>query len=272
MASQSGHGSRRAIAAVGLVICVAAVYWAVTFAARDGSDMAHVPAGTFPMGSNENSVEKPIHHVSVGSFYIGKHEVTNRQFKKFVDANPAWANGRVDKKLVEGNYLEHWQGDTYPPDEADHPVVYVSWFAATAYCEWAGGRLPTEAECEYACRAGSTTKYCFGDSQAQLSDYGWFRDNSDGSTHPVREKLPNAWGIHDMHGNVWEWCSSVVKDYPYRRDDGREGTEDARSWRVLRGGSWHAKGSTCRSAFRFGLWPKRCSDLVGFRLVASSRP
>jgi len=111
--------------------------------------------------------------VSVKGFYIGKHKVTNKQFKKFVDANPQWRKGRVDGKYATKSYLKHWEGDTYPSDKADHPVVYVSWFAARTYCEWVGGRLPTEAEWEYASRAGST-----------------------------------LWGIHDKDGNVGEWCSS----------------------------------------------------------------
>jgi len=171
--------------------------------------MVLCPAGSFKMGEDSDA-----HTVSVGSFYIGKHEVTNRQFKKFVDANPQWSKSRIDSKYHDGGYLKDWEGDRYPSAKADHPVVYVSWFAAKAYCEWAGGRLPREAEWEYACRAGSTTKYCFGDSDSQLGDYAWYDKNSSGRTHPVGEKKPNQWGIHDMHGNVNEWCSSKYESYP----------------------------------------------------------
>ena len=220
--------------------------------------------------------EKSAHDVDVGGFYIGKYEVTNRRFKKFVDANPQWAKGKIDKKYHDGDYLKHWNGDSYPSDKSDHPVVYVSWFAARAYCEWAGGRLPTEAEWEYACRAGSTTEYCFGDSDSQLGEYAWYSSNSGSSTHPVGQKKPNQWGIYDMHGNVWEWCSSMYKPYPYKADDGREDLNDTSSSRVLRGGGWgYAGGVCCRSARRFYYSPAYCScyfyGRCGLRLCVSPR-
>ena len=243
---------------------------------KDGSEMILVAAGTFKMGSNAGLPnEKPAHDVRVGSFHIGKHEVTNRQFKQFVAANPQWARGRVDKKLIEHNYLKHWPGETYPPAEADHPVVYVSWLAAKAYCEWAAGRLPTEAEWEYACRAGSTAKYCFGDSVTQLGDYAWHRGSSGRSTHPVGQKKPNDWGIHDMHGSVYEWCSSMHKAYPYGADDGREAYKDTFAYRVLlhrvmRGGSWSIPGEQCRSAYRARCSPTGCGHDVGFRVASSA--
>ena len=235
----------------------------------DDSEMIYVPAGTFKMGGNLADNEKPIHDVSVGSFYIGRYEVTNKQFKKFVDANPQWRKGRVDHSF----YLNHWQGDTYPSDTADHPVACVSWFAAKAYCEWADGRLPTEAEWEYACRAGSTTKYCFGDDESKLGDYAWYRSNSDKRTHPIGGKEPNRWGIHGMHGNVWEWCSSIRKDYPYRANDGREDLNETGSHRVVRGGGWGFNLPGCRSAYRCDRMPTDCYFLpaLGFRVCVSSR-
>jgi len=228
------------------------------------------PAGSFKMGGNGEDDGKPVHDVSVGSFYISKHEVTNKQFKRFVDADPQWRKGRVDSKYASWPYLKHWQNDTYPTDKADHPVVYVSWFAAKAYCEWAGGRLPTEAEWEYACRAGSATSYCFGDGDSQLGDYAWYDKNSRNSTHPVGQKKPNQWGIHDMHGNVWEWCSSIMWEYPYKVDDGREDLNDAGSQRVVRGGSWLNEFIFyCRSAFRGDYLPVVCYPNYGFRIAVS---
>ena len=246
---------------------------------KDGSVMVSVPAGTFKMGSNEQGVEKPIHDVHVAAFYIGKQEVTNRQFKKFVDANWQWRKGRIERKYHDGDYLKHWNGDSYPSDKAEHPVEYVSWFAANAYCEWAGGRLPTEAEWEKACRAGSNTKYCFGESESKLGEYAWNGDNSNRSTHPAGQKKPNQWGIHDMHGNVWEWCSSLQKSYPYKAADGREDMNDSGSDRVVRGGSWFGNGryfswfgdDGCRSAHREDVRPAGCLRNVGFRVASSAR-
>ena len=234
----------------------------------DGSEMILVPAGTFKMGEGGEA-----HEVNVGAYYIGKYEVTNKQWKKFVDANPQWRKGRIDRKYHDGDYLKHWEGDSYPSDKADHPVVCVSWFAAKAYCEWARGRLPTEAEREKACRGGSNTKYCFGDSDSELGDYAWYNKNSGSSTHPVGQKKPNAWGIHDMHGNVWEWCSSIYKDYPYRADDGREDMNDTGSRRVCPGGGWNGYVGLCRSANRYGVsfTPTYCYYGLGLRVCVSSR-
>ena len=247
---------------------------------KDGSEMIYVPAGTFKMGSDDgDSYEKPVHDVRVEAFHISKCEITNKQFKKFVDANPEWRKDRISKEYHDGAYLEHWEGDTYPSDKADDPVVYVSWFAAKAYCEWASsgglrGRLPTEAEWEYACRAGSTGKYCFGDDESKLGDYAWYDKNSGNSTHPVGDKKPNAWGIHDMHGNVWEWTSSTKRDYPYKANDGREDLSDTASCRVVRGGGWHGGSAhSCNSAGRclLSVPPSGCDDLLGFRVVFCAR-
>ena len=233
----------------------------------DGAEPILVPPGTFTMGEGDEA-----HEVSVEAFRIGKYQVTNRQWKQFVDANPSWGKGRIAGQHHDGDYLKHWEGDSYPAGKAGHPVTWVSWFAAKTYCEWAGGRLPTEAEWEYACRAGSTGKYCFGDDVSKLGEYAWYSDNSDGSTHPVGQKTPNAWGIHDMHGNVWEWCSSKRQPYPYRADDGREDLEDPGSVRVLRGGSWFSLALYCRSSSRFYEFrPTYSYYFVGVRLCVSAR-
>ena len=147
---------------------------------------------------------------------------------------------------------------------ANNPVEMVSWDDAVAFCEKlsslpaevAAGRvyrLPTEAEWEYACRAGTTTAYSFGDDAKDLGKYAWFSDNSGFKTHGVGEKLPNGWGLYDMHGNVWEWCSDA------------EG-----SYRVFRGGGWGSTAWFCRSALRRRLGPSNRSVHLGFRLVLSS--
>ena len=146
-------------------------------------------------------------------------------------------------------------------------MVYLSWFAAKAYCEWAGGRLPTEAEWEKACRAGSTTRYCFGESETQLSDYAWYDDNSARRTHAVGQKKPNAWGLYDMHGNVWEWCSDWYGGdyYENSQESDPEGPSSG-SFRVGRGGSWYYDARDCRSANRIIGSPGLRYELLGFRV------
>ena len=261
----------------------------------DGSQMIYVPAGRFKMGSNDGSSrEKPAHDVHVDAFYISKSEITNRQFKKFVDVNPEWHKGRIDGKLHNGWYLKHWEGDSYPSDKADHPVVYVSWFAAKAYCEWAGGRLPTEAEWEKAARGADGRTYPWGSlwdrSKCNSASYWAKKDLLDSdawkkwweaegknvrwATMKVGSFPTGAspYGVQDMAGNVWEWCSSKRESYPYRADDGREDLSDTASSRVLRGGSFSLGllASDCRAALRFSYTPTGCyGGGFGFRLCVS---
>lgn len=130
-------------------------------------------------------------------------------------------------------------------------------------------RLPTEAEWEYACRAGATTDYSFGNSDAELGDYGWYDENSGGKTHPVGKKKPNAWGLYDMHGNVWEWCQDWHGDYPSGSVTDPTGPVSG-SRRVYRGGSWLNVAWFCRSADRDGDAPANRSHYLGFRVLRSS--
>ncbi|MGO8748492.1 MAG: formylglycine-generating enzyme family protein [Thermoguttaceae bacterium] len=128
-------------------------------------------------------------------------------------------------------------------------------------------QLPSEAQWEYACRAGSKTKYCFGNDETRLGDYAWYGKNSGDTTHPVGEKKPNAWGLYDMHGNLWEWCEDWWKDAYYKEspvDDptGPTGGLD----RVVRGGNWNPPGGYCRSAGRYSITPGHCFTVMGFRV------
>jgi len=156
---------------------------------RTGIVFLLVEPGTFRMGSPEgeegrDSDEGPVHEVEITRpFYLGETEVTQAQWKKVMGSNPS-----------------HRKGD-------DLPVENVSWNDAVEFCRKAGYRLPTEAEWEYACRTGSTTRFSFGDADGRLDEYAWYGGNSGGRTHPVGQKKPNAWGFRDMHGNVWEWCA-----------------------------------------------------------------
>jgi formylglycine-generating enzyme required for sulfatase activity len=173
---------------------------------------------------------------------------------------------------VMGSVPSNWK-------DSDHPVEQVSWEDAVAFCtklsampdERAVGReyrLPTEAEWEYACRAGSTTTYSFGDDESLLGDFAWFSSNSNAQTHPVGGKRPNAWGLHGMHGNVFEWCSDWSGDYPSGAATDPRGPSEG-SIRVFRGGSWRHSAGGCRSADRFRGDPSGRSSLLGFRLALS---
>jgi len=161
-----------------------------------------IPAGKFTMGGLLPIEGDDAHEVTLTKpFKMGVHEVTQAQYEQVMGSNPSKFEG------------------------ADNPVENVSWLEALEFCrklsalpaEKAAGnvyRLPTEAEWEYACRAGTTTQFSFGDDDSDLGDYAWYADNSDDKTHPVGSKQPNAWGLYDMHGNVWEWCLDWHGDYP----------------------------------------------------------
>jgi len=222
-----------------------------------GMKLKQIPAGTFTMGSKENSNEKPVHEVEISkAFYIGIYEVAQAEYKAVMGNNPSNFNG------------------------TNAPVENVNWIDANNFCrkleekERAAGklpkgyeyRLPTEAEWEYARRAGSKGKYCFGDDVMQLPKYGWFTNNSDSKTHPVGLKKPNAWGLYDMHGNVWEWCKDWYGDYAAGKAKDPLNSSLG-SGRVGRGGSWDDWASRCRSAYRNGNSPGYRNIAIGFRVV-----
>ena len=161
-----------------------------------------------------------------------------------------------------------------------NPVEKVNWADAVEFCrklsalpaEKSAGyvyRLPTEAEWEYACRAGTTTRYSFGDSDSELGDYAWYDKNSGRTTHPVGGKKPNAWGLYDMHGNVWERCQDWHGDYPSGSVTDPTGAVSG-SYRVYRGGSWNFISDYCRSADRLRNSPDGRSYYLGFRVLRSS--
>jgi formylglycine-generating enzyme required for sulfatase activity len=165
---------------------------------------------------------------------------------------------------------------SYFKNNPQNPVEKVSWDDAQAFCQKLSQitgktyRLPTEAEWEYACRAGTTTRYYFGDNDNQLGDYAWYNGNSNNTTHPVGQKKPNGWGIYDMSGNVWEWCEDDWHDsYAGAPDDGSAWLTNDNDYRMLRGGSWGDIPDLCRSAFRFSIYYRRVNryDDLGFRVV-----
>jgi formylglycine-generating enzyme required for sulfatase activity len=201
--------------------------------------------------------EKPQHTVRITKpSYLGVTEVTQEQFERVMGTNPSNFKG------------------------AQLPVERVSWEDAVEFCrklselpaERGAGRvyrLPTEAEWEYACRAGSKTKWSFGDSEASLGDYAWYYKNWNRSTQSVGTKKPNAWGLYDMHGNVWEWCSDWFGDYASTTVSDPTGPA-AGSARVYRGGGWSGPAWGCQSAIRGRARPLYRGSHLGFRLALSS--
>jgi formylglycine-generating enzyme required for sulfatase activity len=220
-------------------------------------EMIKIPAGSFLMGSADNDGsayddEKPQHRVNLQEFYLGKYPVTQEQYQAIMGNNPSYC----------GN-------------NPKNPVEQVSWNDAQEFCQKLNQktgkkyRLPSEAEWEYACRAGTQTRYYFGDDEKQLGEYAWFSENSGSKSHPVGQKKPNNWGLYDMSGNVWEWCEDAWhKNYENAPTDGTAWNENhsVTKDRVLRGGSWVNGPGNCRSAFR-SLSVNRHSDL-GFRVVS----
>ena len=221
-----------------------------------GMQFKLIPAGAFTMGQGEEA-----HEVTLTKpFKMGVHEVTQAQYEQVMGVNPSEYKG------------------------AANPVEKVSWKDAIEFCrklselpaEKAAGnvyRLPTEAEWEYACRAGTTTNYNFGDDEPEFERYGWYDKNAGEKTHPVGSKQPNAWGLYDMHGNVCEWCQDWYGDYPSGSviDPTGHPTGAAYSFcRVLRGGAWSQIAEECSSAFRGGDDPSfNINGDYGFRVCLS---
>ena len=221
---------------------------------RCGMDMVSIPAGQFTMGVNEGPVDaKPVHQVKVDSFLMDQHEITQEVYEQVVGKNPSRRKN------------------------PQNPVEQVTWSAAVRFCNarsvqegltpcydtnaWecdflaSGYRLPTEAEWEYSCRAGSSTCFYFGESAEELKSYAWFEGNSQSKPHPVGQRKPNAWGLYDMAGNVWEWCNDFYGAKYYRDSPGDNPRGPKRGEkRVLRGGAWSSSAGNCAS------WTRNCDE------------
>jgi formylglycine-generating enzyme required for sulfatase activity/predicted Ser/Thr protein kinase len=227
-----------------------------------GMEFRLIPSGTFLMGSPaaeaDRWTDETQHEVTISRpYYLGVYEVTQQQYSELMSAAPSFFYGQ------------------------SYPVESVSWEDAQEFIrrlnaapeEQAAGRkyrLPTEAEWEYACRAGSRSAYCFGDDSKELQKYGWFVDNSSGRTQPPGEKKANAWGLFDMHGNVWEWCEDWYGTYSTDAMTDPTGPSTG-SRRVCRGGSWDRPSDICRSAIRGRNIPtERLANFIGFRVYLTS--
>ena len=261
-----------------------------------GMKLTLIPAGEFLMGSPDCDTdardgEQPQHHVRITRpYFLGVHQVTRGQFGQFVratcyrtyaekNANGGWGWDESAGRLAQDPKFT-WRSIGLDTTDLD-PVVNVNWNDALAFCDWLSKqegqqyRLPTEAEWEYACRAGTTTAFSFGDDVSLLDQYAWYCANSDGQTQPVGQKKPNAWGLHDIHGNVCEWCSDWFDvDYykPFQQTPAidPQGPEQG-EFRVVRGGSWFNVPQNGRSAFRYSHEPDDLFLDMGFRVALSGR-
>ncbi len=229
-----------------------------SFSNSIGIEFVLVPAGSFQMGAHENedatSKEKPRHQVTISKpFYISKHEITQKQWENVMGHNPSVHVGPT------------------------RPVDRVSWNDVQIFLQRLNGRektttykLPTEAQWEYAARAGSETSYCYGDDQQgkKLIQYGWFEANSNKQSQPIGELKPNDWGIHDMHGNVQEWVQDRFDRKYYSKSPATDphGPEKGRK-RVTRGGSWINPAYHCRSAARAYYSPDYVDNDIGLRII-----
>jgi formylglycine-generating enzyme required for sulfatase activity len=250
-----------------------------TFQENLGNDcwlkMVEIPAGKFLMGSPETEpdrkdAESPQHEVTVSSFFMAEFPVTQAQWREIASLRPIkrWLNPDPSRFKFYPQRDEIVKGDLLP-------VEQVSWYDAIEFCvrlrrlTGKNYRLPSEAEWEYACRAGTTTPYYFGENLDQnLANYG----QNVGQTTPLGTYLPNAFGLQDMHGNVWEWCDDRWHENHEKAPiNGRSWNDNhsQSSTRVLRGGSWYVNPKYCRSAYRDGINADLCSDVIGFRLAVS---
>jgi formylglycine-generating enzyme required for sulfatase activity len=242
-----------------------------TIRTKTGIEMVLIPGGRFMMGDDQGEDdEQPVHEVQISPFYMDVSEVTQQSHQAMMGRNPSKFAG------------------------AERPVERISWHGAMLYCNMRsvreglqpcydpntqqcdfaadGYRLPTEAEWEYACRAGTATRWTFGDNAADLAKHAWFKDNAAKATHPVRQKAPNAWGLYDMHGNVAEWCHDYYAEQyeAGAATDPRGPTEGEE--RVLRGGGWNSSPDACRAAARKAETPGLADvcfgyEAYGFRCV-----
>lgn len=222
-----------------------------------GMEFILVPAGTFSMGAGKScenalAAELPVHRVTISkAFYLGTFEVTQAQWVAVMGSNPSSFKGE------------------------SNPVEQVSWDDIQLFIQRLNQkeghqryRLPTEAEWEYAARAGTGSSYSFGDDASLLERHAWYEDNADQTTHPVGRKEPNPWGFYDMHGNVWEWVQDWHDDY--HSDSVTDPVGPATGTvRALRGGSWYFSARHCRSSYRFNYTPDDRREHTGFRLALS---
>jgi formylglycine-generating enzyme required for sulfatase activity len=237
------------------------------------SGMVLIASGHFMMGDKDEPDATP-HEVTVSSFYMDKHLVTQEQYEKLMKDNPSrWKN---PKNPVEG---VRWSDCVKFCNERSRAEGLTPCYDLTNWqCNFEanGYRLPTEAEWEYACRAGTTTAYFCGSNTSGLADYAWFDKNSGGHPHTVGQKKPNPWGLYDICGNLWQWCNDFYKVdyYPESPTENPQGPKEGKT-KVVRGGAWKFSDTNCRSGYRYNEDPGYIDvcfgyDIYGFRCVRNA--
>ena len=256
--------------------------------------MSLIPGGTFQMGTDASAVpdllarfnvkraeifadEVPRHAVKVDPFYLDKYEVTNSDFKRFLDQHPQWEKSNISQQLHNGKYLEDWDGNKYPKEKGDYPIVFVSWYAAVAYCQSQGKRLPTEAEWEFAARGGLINRtFPWGDEPAEQSRANYSASGF-GAATKVGSYKPNGYGLYDMGGNVWEFLADEWAKYPITNETltnpvaggdlfyKGESYMNVKTRRVIRGGSWGGSPINLRVTYRDSHPVDGAGNHVGFR-------
>ncbi len=229
-------------------------------------DMAFIDGGRFQMGSENGSLdEKPIHEVSLHSFMMDKYEVTYQEYRTFLEDNSEWRKGNVDIDFADLSYLHDWENLSYPHEKDNHPIVYISWYAAKAYAEWAGKTLPTEAQWEYASR-GSFRNMDYPWGKEFKSSLTQWRESKEKGTTQVGRYTINGFGLHDMIGNAGEWTCDGYELYQ-QGEQTNPSSPLNRHLKVLRGGSWKSRQADLRVSARRACPPNMCLPDVGFRCV-----
>jgi formylglycine-generating enzyme required for sulfatase activity len=294
---------RRSIVVLAALILISVSSWtqqagprreeSAVHAAEEG--MALIPGTTMQVGIDATDIprlkklfnvegmelfeaEMPEHTVTVDRFYIDRHLVSNSQFKKFIDENATWQADRISSELANENYLRHWKPTGIPAGRENHPVVNVSWYAAVAYCQWAGKRLPTEAEWEHAARGKLQGLFPWGDEPVdkRRANYG---GSGIGSTTAVGSYPANGYGLFDMAGNVWEFLADEWRPYPSDAQRNPVAGGDLflrgdsflkiKKRRVIRGGSYGGDPINLWLEYRDSHPPENAKEFVGFRCVKS---
>jgi formylglycine-generating enzyme len=277
-----------------IVVLVSGVLGQITRGGPSTANMALIPGATYEMGTDAAAIprlmekfnvrraemfdeETPKHPVTVPSFYLDRTEVTNVQFRRFIERNPEWQKDRIPAAYHNGKYLQQWNGTNYPVGRDNYPVVYVTWYAAAAFCREQGKRLPTEAEWEYAARGGLEGKdFPWGNGLPDKTRANFGKSGANGAV-AVASYQANGYGLHDMSGNVWEYLADEWGKYPTSEQNTQAlKLFDDRSFlavktrRALRGGSYGGGVVNLRVTYRDSHSPENAGDHVGFRCAMTA--